>query len=294
MGFLAILKNKHTRLFIKLSMGILCFINTEKTAWAGSDYIPPSQSHALEQLLRDKTIDISPLPNYSGSFISLSPKGFWQKRHHVTDAEKPSPVQAYVGASTVLPPQQSPHTNNTITPHNPKPPRANCSPKALVYYAEQAPANFQIEKSGLLYGVKTHTSATRVADMPGYNSCALVVYAILKKAGCKWAKYTASAKAIYDNAYKQGWRPSERQKPGCIVAWNSKQTGPRPRIGSGKHRKSHLKTGVLFRHVGITTGTWMAMDNTSYFSRPYGFITTRPIRYEPPLFLCPPTQKSKK
>jgi hypothetical protein len=40
--------------------------------------------------------------------------------------------------------------------------------------------------------VQTHSPETRIATkswyMPGFNSCALVFYAILKKAGCGWAR----------------------------------------------------------------------------------------------------------
>ena len=226
---------------------------------------PPalSNSNRLEKIAKRSKGDISPAPNYRGAFISLGAKN-WS-----------TPVGISVlGASN----------GGQIKAV----PEANCSTKAIVHYAEQAPAKFQLEKNGLLYGVRTHTPATRVDNIPGYNSCALVVYAILKKAGCKWARRTANAKTIYDMAYKRGWRPTPVQRAGCIVAWNAKTPGWRARIGKGIHRKRGQSKGVAYRHVGITIGQWMSMDNTSIFSRPSSFITTRPIRYEPPIFLCPP------
>lgn len=171
-------------------------------------------------------------------------------------------------------------------------PKADCSKEAIIYFATKAPDNFEMDKKGLLYGVQTHTSTTRVRDMPGYNSCALVVYAILKRAGCKWAKRTANAKRIYDMAYAQGWRPVETQTGGCLVAWNSRFEGKFSRIGKGEHRHANKKGGVLYRHLGVTTGSWMSMDNSSFWSKPEAYITTRPIRYERPMFLCPVEQQN--
>ncbi|MEM7620740.1 MAG: hypothetical protein AAF228_09830 [Pseudomonadota bacterium] len=239
--------------------------------------------------------DISPVPNYQGHFISLGMNGAWrQSKASRAMSSKRVDSRRFVGAAATglgggLSGKSGAHRRQKTVGT----PRASCSPEAIVYYADRAPINFKAEKRGLLYGVKTHTAATRVADMPGYNSCALVVYAILKKAGCRWARYTANAKAIYDMAYKQGWRPSNVQKPGCLVAWNSKQYGNRARIGRGVHRKKDARKGVYYRHVGISTGSWMAMDNSSYFSRPSAFVTTRPIRYEPPIFLCPVAKKKR-
>ena len=127
---------------------------------------------------------------------------------------------------------------------------------------------------------------TRYWDMPGFNSCALVVHAILKRAGCEWAKYTADAKAIYDMAYGAGWRPSAAQEAGCIVAWNSKSEGSRSRIGD---RQKQTRRGTTrYRHVGIATGALLSVDNTSWLSRPTAFFTFRPITYERPIFLCHP------
>lgn len=214
--------------------------------------------------------DVSPLPNYQGEFVSAGHDGKWHK-------PKAQFVQGAVDTSVLG-----------------APPKPDCSPQAIVYYAEQAPDAFEEGKDGLLFGVKTHTAATRVDDMPGFNSCALVAHAILKKAGCKWAKWTANAKAIYDMAYKQGWRPSETQEAGCIVAWNSREAGSRPRIGRGKDAGKDSPKRVLFRHVGIATGSWWSIDNTSFLSRPTAGITTRPFRYESPIFLCPPRPKSSK
>lgn len=209
-------------------------------------------------------IDASPLPNYQGDFVSLGLGGIWRR-----------------------PPGSGSFARADITDTAPA---ADCSRKAIIYYAERAPANFEKDKKGLLYGVTTHTPETNVWGLPGFNSCALVVYAILKQAGCSWVKRTANAKALYDSVYDQGWRPPEKQEAGCLVAWNSRWKGTKARIGQGEHRQKTKTGGVLFRHVGITTGSWMAVDNNSVLSRPTSFITFRPIVYEPPLFLCPPEQ----
>lgn len=278
--------------FFSLSLFLLNFFNASLSAFAGSDYVPPPAKNLPEKVYSnvsvDKTADLSPIPNYKGTYISRGVQGVWGmfERDPKYARQSSTEKQRFAAASAS---QVASASKNKTTGGAPV---ANCSTEAIVYYANQAPLNFQPDKKGLLYGVKTHTPATRVGDSPGYNSCAIVVHAIMKKAGCRWMKYTASAKAIYDMAYRRGWRPSKVQKPGCIVAWNSKQSGKRPRIGKGFHRQKGQSRGVLYRHVGITTGTWMAMDNTSYFSRPSAFITTRPIRYEAPLFLCPVTNKS--
>lgn len=211
------------------------------------------------------SFDASPLPKYKGEFVSLGADGFWHEASNMKNI--------VYGSAT---------GSNDV--------KQNCSPEALIHYAKAAPASFKYEKKGLLYGVKTHTSATRLKtrfwDMPGFNSCALVVYAILKKAGCRWAHYTANAKAIYDMAYRAGWKPTNSQRGGCIVAWNSRWSGGRARIGT---LQKQVKNGsTAFRHVGITTGSWMSVDNSSWRSRPTRFLTFRPLVYEAPFFLCPP------
>ena len=171
-----------------------------------------------------------------------------------------------------------------------EPAAPDCSPRSIAHYAWRAPFLFERHKKGLLYGVETHTPATRVGSTPGVYSCALVAYAILRKAGCNWVKYTADAKAIYDMALAKGWRRAQTQEPGCIVAWNSVSQGKRPAIG-----RQGRSAGVMFRHVGVTAGRWLSVDNTSFLSRPLPFITWRPYRYEAPMFLCPPvvTQSSR-
>jgi hypothetical protein len=209
-----------------------------------------------KDLRRD--VDVSPLPNYRGDFVSLGLDGVWRQ------PERAQPFIRAAAAASGEPP-------------------ANCSREAIIHYAWQAPAVFEKDKKGLLYGVETHTAATRVGNTPGLNSCALVVYAILKKAGCGWLKYTADAKAVYDMALARGWRPTDKQEGGCIVAWNSRSDGKRPAIGTGEGGR------VLFRHVGITTGSWLSVDNTAFLSRPLPFITWRPYRYRQPMFLCPPS-----
>ena len=226
----------------------------------------PEKAALLQALKKmPANVDASPPPNFSGEFVSLGAEGTWRT---------PPNAQAllYNSASTIG--EQ----------------KRDCSPEAIIYFAERAPNAFKADKGGSLYGVKTHTSATRVTtrywNMPGFNSCALVVYAILKKAGCRWARHTANAKAIYDMAHKNGWLPSKKQKGGCMVAWNSRWEGGRARIGTRQKQSEPGRT--LFRHVGIATGSWLAVDNSSWLSRPRKYFTYRPIVYESPIFLCPP------
>jgi hypothetical protein len=209
--------------------------------------------------------DISPLPNFKGDFVSLGLGGDWRK---------PANAQQFLvaGATAAEPP-------------------ADCSTESIVHYAGLAPSVFEKDKKGLLYGVETHTPATRVWKIPGFNSCALVVYAIMKRAGCGWVKYTASAKELYDNIAARGWRPTDTQRAGCLVAWNSYWEGGRERLGGRDKRR---KGGTLFRHVGITTGKWLSVDNTSSLSRPSTFFTWRPYRYETPIYLCPPLPEDEK
>jgi hypothetical protein len=232
------------------------------------------QAPALQTLMQlPRSYDASPLPKYKGDFIALGADGVW---HEAPNAKGVVYGSAAKGKKS----------------EKAEPEKADCSPNAIVHYALRAPDSFKYENSGLLYGVKTHTPATRLTtrywDMPGFNSCALVVYAILKEAGCRWARYTANAKAIYDMAYRAGWEPTGTQRAGCIVAWNSRWEGNRARIGS--LQKQVKAGGTAFRHVGITTGSWMAVDNSSWRSRPTRFLTYRPIMYETPFFLCPPSR----
>ncbi len=232
---------------------------------AGESDAMESKAHQVASQNQALPIDIdsSPLPTSKGAFVSLGARG------KLNGSETKSGfVQAGL-FSKIAPP-------------------ANCSAESIIYYAERAPESFDNARNGTLYGVKTHISATRVGEIEGYNACALVAHAILKRAGCSWARYTASAKALYDMAWKKGWRPSRIQKAGCLVAWNSRAEGWRPRIGRGIHKPDKGAKKVRFRHVGITTGTWMAMDNTSLSGRPSAGVTLRPIRYEAPMFLCPP------
>jgi hypothetical protein len=214
--------------------------------------------------------DISPLPNYKGDFVSVGGDGAWNT---------PVTERKMLGAAAL----------------SPEPPAADCSRVAIVHYAKEAPGAFEAGNGGRLYGVQTHTPETRITtrywDMPGANSCALVVYAILKKAGCGWVRYTADAKAIYNQAYAAGWKPSETQEGGCMVAWNSRSDGPRSRIGDVQ--KQARSGTTLYRHVGIATGSWLSVDNTSWLGRPTRFFTFRPIIYESPIFLCPPADTAR-
>jgi hypothetical protein len=233
-------------------------ISERDALWKALSRVPPA-------------VDASPLPNYSGDYVSLGAEGRWHR-----------PLGALASLYSFAQAADQP--------------QADCSPEAIVHYAQRAPGVFEAEKNGLLYGVRTHTPATRLTtrywDMPGFNSCALVVYAILKRAGCQWARYTANAKAIYDMASRRGgWRPSETQRGGCLVAWNSRWKGSRARIGTTQKQTTGGST--LFRHVGIATGSWLSVDNSSWRSRPRTFITFRPVFYEPPIFLCPPAEGSK-
>jgi hypothetical protein len=242
---------------IALGVGIACWLLPQSGAAETAPRISP------KQLRRD--VDVSPLPNYKGDFVSAGLDGEWRK---------PASAPQFIGAASA----------------GPADPPADCSRASIIHYATQAPAVFEKEKKGLLYGVETHTAATRVKNVPGFYSCALVVYAVLKRAGCDWVKYTPDARAIYDMAAAKGWRKAARQEGGCIVAWNSRQQGSRGRIGRDETKRG----GVLFRHVGITTGGWMSVDNTSFLSRPQEFFTWRPWRYEWPIFLCPPAELEKK
>jgi hypothetical protein len=238
--------------------------------WSAVEAMPLAQAAentspriSPKQLRRD--VDVSPLPNYKGDYVSAGLDGEWRK---------PGNAPQFIGAATAAPGE----------------PPADCSRESIIHYASLAPGVFEKDKKGLLYGVETHTTATRVKNVPGFYSCALVVYAILKRAGCDWVKYTPDAKAIYDMVAAKGWRKAPRQEGGCIVAWNSRTAGNRGRIA----RDRSPGGGVLFRHVGITTGGWMSVDNTSFLSRPQEFFTWRPWRYEWPIFLCPPAAPEKK
>jgi hypothetical protein len=239
-------------------------------AWAADQPEPPSAKarDAIAQKALRKVpphIDASPLPRIKGDFVSLGADGMWHRP---------------AGSVRFL-------TSDVAGSQGPA---ADCSREAIIHYASAAPSAFEGGEQGLLYGVQTHTPETRVTtrywDMPGFNSCALVVYAILTRAGCGWAKYTADAKAIYDMASGAGWRPAAAQQGGCIVAWNSRWAGARSRIGDRQKQTRH--GGTRFRHVGITTGALLSVDNTSWLGRPTAFFTFRPIAYEPPIFLCPP------
>ena len=219
--------------------------------------------------------DTSPLPGFGGGYVSLGGDG---KMHVPSTGAK---ILGFV---------QRQETK--------APPKANCSREAIIYYARQAPKNFKEDKKGLLFGVRTHTNATAI-DTPigrfaGFNSCALVATAILRKAGCRWSKITANAKAVYDAAYRNGWRPTIYQDGGCIVAWNSRWEGKRTRIGRGVHAKTMARNRVLFRHVGVTTGPNISVDNSAITSAPSESYTYRPIMYEPPIYLCPTIKSSRR
>lgn len=240
-----------------LSLAIWTGLYTAPFAVAGENSTPRISPKQLR-----KDVDVSPPPNYKGDFVSMGLDGEWRK---------PANAPQLIGAATAAPAE----------------PPADCSRGSIVHYASLAPGAFEKDKKGLLYGVETHTAATRVGSIPGFYSCALVVYAILKRAGCDWVKYTPDAKALYDMVAAKGWRRAESQEAGCVVAWNSRWEGKRGRIGRDENRRG----GVLFRHVGVTTGGWMAVDNTSFLSRPQQFFTWRPYRYEGPIFLCPPAAR---
>ena len=185
-------------------------------------------------------IDASPLPRYTGDFVSLGADGIWNK----------SAQSARFLTSDIAGGQA---------------PSPDCSREAIIHYARRRPSAFEADKKGLLYGVQTYTPETRVKtrywDMPGFNSCALVVYAILKRAGCGWAGYTADAKAIYDMAYDAGWRPSAAQQ-GRLHRRLEFEMGRRRGPGSATGRSRRGRGTTRFRHVGITTGALLSVDNT--------------------------------
>ena len=218
--------------------------------------------------------DVSPVPNNAKNFIS---SGDGSKIINTAESQVLGFVQ-----------REDPNL----------PPKANCSRKAIIYYAKKAPENFKEARKGLLFGVRTHTNATAIntpiGRFAGFNSCALVASAIMRKAGCRWMSITANAKSVYDAAYRVGWRPTLYQDGGCIVAWNARWEGERPRIGRGVHAKLLPKNRVMFRHVGVTTGSNMSVDNSGITSRPSESSTYRPIRYEPPIYLCPNFKSAKR
>lgn len=256
---------------------VLAAMMLTPVAVSAQDQPKPPSSKARDAIARTAlmkvppNIDASPLPRLKGDFISLGADGRWSAR---------SEGQQFLTSDVT----------------GSQGPNADCSREAIVHYATAAPSTFEADKKGMLYGVQTHTPETRMMtkywDMPGFNSCALVVYAILKRAGCGWAKYTADAKAIYDMANAAGWKPSTTQEGGCMVAWNSKSDGTRARIGD--KQKQSRRGNTRFRHVGIATGSLLSVDNTSWLSRPTTFFTFRPIIYEPPIFLCPPSAGSRR
>lgn len=257
---------KHTQL-LAISVVLAAGIMLGAVFWPQSPFSAENNPHAVGQDADLSQADVSPLPNLKGDYISVGGSG---KIHGPTEPQVLGFVQ-----------RQDPKM----------PPKADCSRDAIIYFAKKAPENFQEDKKGLLYGVRTHTNATAV-DTPigrfaGFNSCALVASAILRKAGCRWMRITANAKAVYDAAYGAGWRPTIFQDGGCIVAWNARWDGKRTRIGRGIHARTMPKNRVMFRHVGVTTGPNLSVDNSGITSRPSESTTFRPIRYEAPIYLCP-------
>ena len=91
-------------------------------------------------------VDVAPLPNYKGDFVSLGLDGVWRQ---------PERTRLVIGAAT----------NGAAAATNGEPP-ANCSREAIIHYAWQAPVVFEKDKKGLLYGVEMHTPATRVGNIP--------------------------------------------------------------------------------------------------------------------------------
>lgn len=163
-----------------------------------------------------------------------------------------------------------------------------CSRERIAHFARNAVLEFDYGRDGLLYGVATHVHRTRVGEMPGYNSCPLVASAILRRAGCAWLPPTENAEALYDRLRKRGWKPADRQDGGCFVVWNSRWKGPWSRVGDDQSAAASATEGVLYRQVGVTVNSWLAVDNFSLLSRPTMFFLWRPVNYHAPSFLCPP------
>lgn len=163
---------------------------------------------------------------------------------------------------------------------------APCSREAIRLAALDAPWAFEANDHGRLYGVSMWREETRVGWFRGYNACPLVVSAVLRHAGCAWVPETMNAKLLFDTVAASGWQREAKAVPGCLLAWNSRWRGPWARLGAAEHAaKSH---GVLYRQLGISLGSWLSMDNSSFLGRPIVFPIDRPLNYEAPIILCPP------
>lgn len=145
---------------------------------------------------------------------------------------------------------------------------ANCSARDITAAANQALAQ-QTDSAGKLWGTQICNSATTANGFKCYNSCALVVSAILKKAGCP-VSITASASGLWDKVRglkiggKKAFEASEKQHAGCVIGMNSSKTGGQGRLTlPGKSGPN-----VAFRHVAIATGKRSYIDNYSRTNTP--------------------------
>ena len=161
-----------------------------------------------------------------------------------------------------------------------------CSASRIVHFASIAQNSVQ---NGRLWGHRICDSATKAHGYLCYNGCARVVSSILRKAGCH-VSYTSSASAVW-NRMKRYFEPSPRQRAGCIIGFNSRNTGRAGRLSLPGHGGG----SVAFRHVAIAVGSWSYVDNESRANRltiatnrGFGKLVDRVV-YEAPLFLCPPS-----
>ncbi|MDX2258594.1 MAG: hypothetical protein NW205_06710 [Hyphomicrobiaceae bacterium] len=161
-----------------------------------------------------------------------------------------------------------------------------CSKASIAAAATSAPWAFESGRSGRLYGIKTHRAQTAVGWFPGYNSCPLVVFAILREAGCTELAETGNAGALFDALQATGWRQAEKPEAGCVLGWNALAEGPWPPLTAAPSAQEGRS--VAYRQLGIAVSSWLAVDNAAFIGRPVPFPIARPLHYEAPVVLCPP------
>lgn len=169
--------------------------------------------------------------------------------------------------------------------------------------AKEAPSEYD-EETRKLYGVRTQNSSTKLevavpvvgdVTLPGYNSCALVASAILKKAGVRIGAY-----ALVNNVRRylssNGWRRTLTPSKGDIVIWAKRKEG---RTEWKKRAVVHWKDNKLYKeeidtidysanryynHIGVFIGWsiaiqgpvitggspvgWYTVDNSSVTGEP--------------------------
>lgn len=181
----------------------------------------------------------------------------------------------------------------------------DCSAQAIIQATNRAYKE-QPDTQGKLWGTQLCTKDTKgSAKVAGklvtfncFNSCALVVSAILKEAGCQ-VNVTSSASSIWnalrrlklEKTGQNAFMPSERQRAGCVIGMNSNQTGGKDRLVLPG--KSGPK--VAFRHVAIATSGSGYIDNYSLTNTPKidynGFFDwtkyADSYQYDKFIYLCP-------